>query len=153
MNNAKDILSALILQHGGKITAVDISGRLVPALVAQTGASLKPQRKLCDFSRNSLTHQMFIIHGIAVLKTHARHLPQVIWAFYIGFGSEEAVIRSMNPNLNFDASPLPQVRVGRRLSVSHACMLLPFRAQAETRQVLKPSHPFWRRRRQERIFL
>ena len=112
VNNAKDILSALILQSGGKITAVDISGRLVPALVAQTGASLEATEKALRFFTQFSDSSNVYYSWNRSLKNSRSAFASGDLGLYIGFGSEEAVIRSMNPNLNFDASPLPQVRDG-----------------------------------------
>jgi len=108
--NAKDILATLILQAGGTITAYDTAGRLSPALTPRTGAAtqasvsaLRFYVEFADPSKNDYSWN--------------RSLPDARQAFtagdlamYVGYASEELLIARANPNLNFAAAPLPQVR-------------------------------------------
>lgn len=109
VTNAKDILTALILQAGGYITAIDSSGNLVPTLTSsgdQVQAAVNAlsfYTKFADPSRPEYSWN--------------RALPESRKAFaagdvalYIGFASEGPLIAEMNPNLNFSAAPLPQVK-------------------------------------------
>lgn len=110
VDSAKDILSILILQSGGGITARDAAGRLVSALSPQQGAADQPSlaalrfyTTFADPSQDSYTWN--------------RSLPKASVAFaqgsvalYIGHASEAAAIKLKNPNLNFAMAPLPQLR-------------------------------------------
>ncbi len=108
--HAKDTLSALIIQAGGAIVQRDSTQRLVPALVPKsTGATRAAESALqfytefADPSKDDYSWN--------------RGLPDAQQAFaagdvglYVGYASEKALIARMNPNLNFAAAPIPQVR-------------------------------------------
>ena len=110
VDNAKDILSLLIMQAGGSITLRDTTGRLVPALSPKTGdptqatpSALRFYTEFADSSKDDYTWN--------------RSLPESRQAFaagdvglYIGYASEQPLILRMNPNLNFAAAPVPQIR-------------------------------------------
>ena len=114
VNNAKDILATLILQAGGSITAFDTSNHLVPSLSSATGdvaqaaeSALRFYTGFADPSKNDYSWN--------------RSLPESRSAFaagdlglYIGYASEEPLIRRSNPNLNFAPVALPQIRDGAR---------------------------------------
>ena len=110
VNNAKDILATLILQAGGTITDEDSAGHLVSAIQPRLGgaaqstvSALRFYTEFADPSKNDYSW--------------SRALPRAQQAFsagdvglYIGHASEEALIARGNPNLNFAAASLPQVR-------------------------------------------
>lgn len=117
VENAKDILATLILQAGGHITTVDDSNHVTPSLVTQAGAagasafaSESALRYFTEFSNPTKNHYSW-----------NRSLPSARTAFaagdvglYVGYASEMPQIRKTNPNLNFAAAPLPQIRGGAR---------------------------------------
>jgi len=112
--NAKDILSALILQAGGTITAVDVSGNLVAALSSTMESGLSA-------ADNALRFYTKFADPSDEEYTWSRSLPDARTAFaagdlalYVGFASEEPLIAQMNPNLNFAIAPLPQVKDSER---------------------------------------
>lgn len=121
VSHAKDIVSALILQAGGSITARNNDGKLGPALTARVGetqqASESAIRFFTEFANPSKTYY-----------TWSRALPESRQVFaagdlalYVGFASEEPLIRRLNPNLNFSVAPLPQVKgEARVLTVGRA---------------------------------
>ncbi len=114
INNAKAILSALMLQSGTSITSLDYKPDYDRLILAS---------ELNGSSRDTL-----VIPAVATLnfytqfadplsKVYAwnRSLPNSLdmfasddLAMYIGFGSEANLIRSKNPNLNFDMALFPQ---------------------------------------------
>lgn len=114
VNNAKEIMSMLIMQAGGSIIVRDSTGQLVPALSPRTGettqataSALRFYTEFADPSKDDYTWN--------------RALPEAQTAFsagdlalYIGRASEEPLIRRKNPNLNFGAAPIPQIRSATR---------------------------------------
>lgn len=115
VTNAKDILSVLILQAGGMITAQDNTGHLVPALSRNEGATAPATESAVRF------YTQFADPSNNVNYTWNRSLPDARTAFaagdtalYIGYASEVPQIARMNPNLNFALAPLPQIRGGVR---------------------------------------
>lgn len=115
VNNAKNILSMLIMQVGGSITArEEAAGRIVSTLGARSGesgnASMTALRFFTEFADPSTEWY-----------TWNRSLPETRQAFaagdlalYIGLASEGPLIARMNPNLNFAAAPIPQIRNATR---------------------------------------
>lgn len=110
INNAKDILTLMILQIGGVITSYD-NGKLSPALSGVSAASLGSAEKSLDF------YTSFANPARNTTYTWNRSLPTSRAAFagagaalYIGFASEDALIKKMNPNLNFGVAKIPQIR-------------------------------------------
>lgn len=110
INNAKDILSMMILQIGGVITSYD-NGKLAPALEGHSAASMGAVEKSLDFYTS--------FANPSNLKTYTwnRSLPTSRASFagggsalYIGYASEDALIKKMNPNLNFSIAKVPQIR-------------------------------------------
>lgn len=118
VNNAKDILAMLTLQAGGNITTRDTAGNLVSAVSPRTGevtqSTANALRFYTEFADPSKQHY-----------TWNRSLPEARKSFasgdlalYIGFASEEPLIRRMNPNLNFTVAAMPQIRGGTRSVVT-----------------------------------
>ncbi len=110
INNAKDILSMMILQVGGVITTYE-NGKLAPALEGHSAASLGATEKSLDF------YTSFANPSNPKTYTWNRSLPTSRSAFaggaaalYIGYASEDALIKKMNPNLNFSVAKIPQIR-------------------------------------------
>jgi ABC-type glycerol-3-phosphate transport system substrate-binding protein len=110
VQNAKDILATLIMQAGGGITALDQSGHLVPALSTRTGetgqaseSALRFYTGFADPSKDDYSWNRALQNSRAAFAAGDLGL-------YVGYASEEQLIRKMNPNLNFDIAPLPQIR-------------------------------------------
>jgi ABC-type glycerol-3-phosphate transport system substrate-binding protein len=111
--NAKDILSLLIMQAGGRITERDSAGNLIAALSPKAG----------DVSQSSLSALRFYTEFADPSKgdySWNRSLPDAREAFaagdvalYVGYASEQPLMERINPNLNFAVSPVPQVRDAR----------------------------------------
>jgi hypothetical protein len=112
--NAKDILACLIMQAGGSITTLDSSNHLTPSLSSRAGGSAQAAESALRFytgfadpSKNDYSWNRSIADSRAAFAAGDLGL-------YIGYASEEPLIRRMNPNLNFAPAPLPQIRGGER---------------------------------------
>ncbi len=120
VNNAKDILSMLILQAGGRLTVRDQAGRLVPALSVSTAAS--PQA-----TESALRFYTEFADPSNVRYSWNRSLPDSRATFasgdlalYFGYASEGPMIVRANPNLNLGVAAVPQTASGERaVDVAH----------------------------------
>lgn len=113
VDHAKDILALMILQAGGSITERDVDGKLVAALAGGTAGAAS--EKALDF------YTSFANPSRSESYTWNRSLPSSLQAFaagqsalYIGFASENALIRKTNPNLNYTVAKVPQIRAASR---------------------------------------
>lgn len=104
VTNAKEIISALLFQSGGKIVERGATGY---------GVSLQ------DFANAGSALGFFteFANPVKSLYSWNRGLPQSSALFangdlalYFGFASEYARLRERNPHLNFSAAPFPQTR-------------------------------------------
>ncbi|MDP3646056.1 MAG: extracellular solute-binding protein [bacterium] len=114
VSNAKDILATLIMQAGGTITAIDNSNHLIPALSARTGDTQQSSESALRFytgfanpSKNDYSWNRSLAESRAAFAAGDLGL-------YVGYASEDTLIRRMNPNLNFAPALLPQIRGGNR---------------------------------------
>jgi ABC-type glycerol-3-phosphate transport system substrate-binding protein len=109
IDSAKDIIALLIMQAGGSVTTLDSSGHLIAGLSQGGSASGAAQSALNFYTEFANPSQ--------ATYTWSQALPDARQAFaagnlamYIGYASEEPLIRATNPNLNFAVAPVPQVR-------------------------------------------
>jgi ABC-type glycerol-3-phosphate transport system substrate-binding protein len=110
VNNAKEILSMLVMQAGGQITGRDQDNVLQ--------AELAPQER--DVAQSSLAALRFYTEFADPAKpgySWNASLPEARKAFiagdlalYIGHASEKDTIRAANPNLNMAIAAIPQRR-------------------------------------------
>lgn len=114
VSHAKAILSTLIMQAGGTITGRDRQGALVPGLIARNGESTQPTLSALQFFAG-------FANPANDYYSWNRSRPQSREAFaagdlavYIGYASEEPLLRTLNPNLNFAVAAMPQVRGSAR---------------------------------------
>lgn len=116
VNNAREILGALLLQSGNPVTTrgdATSGGSLVstlgdgqfsgaqlssPAVVFYTQFA-NPRSTLYSWNRGLPTAKSWFLSGSL--------------ATYFGFASELFDLRSKNPNMNYDVAPLPQIRTGK----------------------------------------
>ena len=120
VDNAKDILATLIIQAGGTITSLDNSNHLVPSLSSNTGntsqaaeSALRFYTGFADPSKNDYSWNRSLTDSRAAFAAGDLGI-------YIGYASEEPLIRRMNPNLNFAPAPIPQIRgSARALTYAH----------------------------------
>lgn len=113
VENAKDILAALILQAGGDITGRDSAGILRPALVPRAAdaerATESALRFYTAFSNPSKTSYSW---SRALPNSRAAFASSDV-ALYAGLASEAPLITRANPNLNYGMAVLPQTAGAR----------------------------------------
>lgn len=124
VDNAKDILSLLVLQAGGSITRRDNTERLIPALSTRTPGSTGQStesalRFYTEFADPSKVHYTWN-RSLARSRTA---FSSGDLALYFGFASEARLISRMNPNLNFAASGVPQTRAGTPMNIARVYAL------------------------------
>lgn len=114
--NAKEILSALLVQAGGDIIRRDENGQFMSVLgddfdLKESPSSLalsfyagfsNPSKSQYSWNRSLPNSQDVFTNGDL--------------AMYFGFASEFTTIKEKNPNLNFDVALLPQVSGAKTLS-------------------------------------
>ncbi|MDO8562155.1 MAG: extracellular solute-binding protein [bacterium] len=124
INNAKEILSTIILQSGGSITANDNSGNLVPLLVPKSAAGGQGAESALRFFTQFADPSKSYYSWNRSLKSSRSAFASGDLALYVGFGSEEAQIASMNPNLSYGVAPMVQVREGgKTVNTAHVYAL------------------------------
>ncbi|MBM3272271.1 extracellular solute-binding protein [Candidatus Kaiserbacteria bacterium] len=109
VGNAKDVVSLLILQAGGQITARDSQGNLVPALSSRVGGSSESAESALDFFTQFADPAKDIYAWNRSLLDAQDAFAAGDVGLYVGFASEKAIIARKNPNLNFAVSPVPQL--------------------------------------------
>jgi ABC-type glycerol-3-phosphate transport system substrate-binding protein len=111
VSHAKQILSMLILQAGGRITGRDGAGQLVPALMARVGETSQPGESALRFYTQFANPSSPDYSWNRSMPESRTAFAQGDLALYIGPASEEPLVRRLNPNLNFSiATSVPQVR-------------------------------------------
>jgi len=108
INNAKEIITSLIMQAGNPIVTIDSNGAYKSVVDTGTGSKTFPVSASIQFFTN-------FSNPNKVEYSWNRSLPNSLDVFsngdlamYFGFASEYAKIKNKNPNLNFDVAPLPQ---------------------------------------------
>lgn len=111
LNNAREILSALLLQAGNPITAFTENG-LVSTIGngAFSGAEISAPA-LTFFTQFADPRNPQYSWNRSLPSSKSSFLSGTL-ATYFGFTSELSDIRSKNPNLDFDVSRLPQAKNG-----------------------------------------
>ncbi len=109
VSNAKDILSALIIQSGGNIVSAGSEGTYKSVLKDNFGLPKSPAVLALEFFTN-------FSNPAKVNYSWNRSLPKSIDVFtngdlalYFGRASEYLIIKNRNPNLNFAVGLLPQI--------------------------------------------
>ncbi len=110
VNNAKEILSMLVMQAGGQITARDSDGvlqaQLAPSQNNVAQASLAALRFYTEFADPAKPAYSWN----ASLPESRKAFIAGDLALYIGLVSERPQIAAANPNLNYGVAPVPQRR-------------------------------------------
>jgi ABC-type glycerol-3-phosphate transport system substrate-binding protein len=109
VSNAKDILSALVIQSGGNIVGFGSDDEYKSVLKDNFGLSKSPAVLALEFFTN-------FSNPAKVNYSWNRSMPKSIDVFaggdlalYFGRASEYLVIKNKNPNLNFSVALLPQI--------------------------------------------
>jgi|SRR5665213_1346214 len=106
---AKDILATLIQQAGGTITTKNSSGTYVSGL-SQGGATSKGAQGALAFYTEFANPSQSDYSWNNAQQDARQSFSGAELAMYVGYASEEPLIRAGNPNLNFAAAPIPEVR-------------------------------------------
>ncbi len=118
VNNAKDILSALIMQAGGDIMSFSSDGQLYPSLTeGSISNAVNPTQTALRFYTEFADPIKSVYSWNRSLPNSLEAFSQGTLALYIGYASEVEAIQARNGNLNFDVAPLPQVRAGEQKRV------------------------------------
>ncbi len=110
INNAKDILTTLILQARGVITERDTAGRLVPALSVRAGTGAQAAESALRFYTQFSDPSKDYYSWNRSLPDARKSFAAGDLALYIGYASEEPLIARMNSNLNYSLAPMLQMR-------------------------------------------
>ncbi|MDO8430615.1 MAG: extracellular solute-binding protein, partial [Candidatus Taylorbacteria bacterium] len=111
VNNAREILSSLLLQAGNPITFYGSSG-LQSALGDSEYAGSRSSTPSLSFFTQFADPRSSQYSWNRSLPSSKNSFLAGNLATYFGFTSELRDLRSKNPNLNFDVAPLPQIRTG-----------------------------------------
>ncbi|RJR14150.1 extracellular solute-binding protein [Candidatus Parcubacteria bacterium] len=114
VNYAKEILSLLVLQAGGEVTATDTTGRLVAALVPRSGERTQAAESALRFYTGFADPSQIIYSWSRAFPESRAAFGAGDLALYVGLGSEKTMIARTNPNLNFATAPMPQIRTAER---------------------------------------
>lgn len=120
VNNAKEVLSMLVMQAGGQVTARDSDGvlqaQLAPSQQNVAQASLAALRFYTEFADPAKPGYSWN----ASLPEARKSFIAGNLALYIGLSSEKKLIKAANPNLNFAAAAVPQRRsAGAAINAGH----------------------------------
>jgi ABC-type glycerol-3-phosphate transport system substrate-binding protein len=109
VDNAKALLSTLIMQAGSPIVSSDATGVLASALYSQTSGQVEiPAISALNFFTDYSNPQKSIYSWNKSLPDSKSFFLSGNLATYFGFASEAADIAEKNPNLNFDVALMPQ---------------------------------------------
>lgn len=109
VTHAKDILSLLMLQAGGRITTYQ-GDTLVSALSSRSNDTQQPiESALRFFTEFANPSNSYYSWNRAQNESRASFGATSL-ALYIGRASEEPIIRQTNPNLNFAVAAIPQLK-------------------------------------------
>lgn len=109
VQNAKDILSALIIQAGGSIVDIDSGGSFVSTLAEDFDLNTVPAEAALQFFTNFSNPSKKDYSWNRSLSNSRDVFANGDLAMYFGFASEYMTIKNKNPNLNFDVALLPQI--------------------------------------------
>jgi ABC-type glycerol-3-phosphate transport system substrate-binding protein len=113
VDNAKDILATLILQAGGLITARDNTGHFVPAIAGHAGSAAQATNSALNFFTDFADPSKPDYSWSKALPDARQAFAAQQLAYYIGYASEEPLIKQMNPNLNYAVAGMPQLRTAK----------------------------------------
>lgn len=111
VNNARGILSSLFLQTGIPVTSYTSSGTLAADLGVNSSADsgeVQPGRAVLGFYTQFADPSKVSYTWNVSLPTSERMFLTGDLALYPAYASRARHLRGANPNLNFDAAPLPQ---------------------------------------------
>lgn len=113
IENAKEILSAFIIQSGNPIVAF-VDGELKSVIKEKFGFATSPAESAVRFYTEFSNPVKSVYSWNRSLSNSKQLFASGDLAIYFGFASELSSIIRANPNLNFDVSLLPQLRDSNR---------------------------------------
>jgi len=110
INNAKALISTLILQAGSPIVSVDNNGIFKSELNYQSSSDVMvPAVSALQFYTDYSNPKKSVYSWNSSLPSSKQSFLSEDLATYFGFASEYQDIKDTNPNLNFDIATMPQV--------------------------------------------
>jgi len=110
VDNAKAIISALLLQAGSKIVTVDNNGIYSASLYTKTSEDISiPAVSALTFYTDYSNPKKSVYSWNKSLPSSKQSFLAENLALYFGFSTEYSDIKEKNPNLNFDVAVIPQV--------------------------------------------
>lgn len=109
IENAKEILSAFIIQSGNPIIA-SVDGKLKSVIIDNLGFATSPAEAAVRFYTEFSNPVKSVYSWNRALSNSKQLFASGDLGVYFGFASELSDIIRANPNLNFDVSQLPQLR-------------------------------------------
>lgn len=109
VNNAREILGTLLMQTGNPVTAYNARGTLQSTI--KVSAAVDPSPAFQFFAQFVDPTNTAYSWNRGMQNSKTTFLSGTL-ATYFGFASELSDIRAKNPNINFDAAPLPQLKTG-----------------------------------------
>lgn len=115
VDNAKDIVSLLILQAGNPIISRNEEGALSVELTnkegqAQAGAALNFFTQFSNPTKTTYTWNSSLPNSSMLFSTGKL-------ALYLGLASEHRVIKAQNAHLNFDVAEVPQRDASKKITI------------------------------------
>jgi ABC-type glycerol-3-phosphate transport system substrate-binding protein len=108
INNAKEIILAMLFQNDNKVISRDTLGRPEVIIAENSGRSVAPAESVVRFYTEFSNPAKTSYSWNNSLPLSMEVFSAGDLALYFGFASELSVIRDKNPNLNFDVSLFPQ---------------------------------------------
>ncbi len=108
IQDAKGIVSTLILQGGGTVTDTTTSGALISTLPNGGSTGISPAEAALNFFVDFSNPQKNVYTWNRSLPNSLDYFAAGRAATYLGYASEYKTIQEKNPNLNFDISLAPQ---------------------------------------------
>ena len=110
VTNAKELISALIIQAGNPISMYDATGEIRIVLKSNFDddgprPAVEALRFYTDFSNPTKS----VYSWNRAMSNSIEAFIKGDLVFYFGFASEIKTIRELNPNLNFDVAKFPQI--------------------------------------------
>lgn len=109
VTNARELFGTLIMQLGNPITFTNNDGVTQSSL--KISFNPNPSKALQFYTQFADASQPLYSWNRGMPESKSYFLSGLL-ATYFGFASEISDIRAKNPNLNFDASAIPQIRSG-----------------------------------------
>lgn len=110
INNAKDILSMMIMQAGDPIVTRDSYGKLKAVLNEKTATANDPAISSAKFFSGFSNPVRNAYSWNKALALAINAFAKESLAMYFGYASEAEIIKDKNPHLNFDIAETPQLK-------------------------------------------